>query len=85
MMGWECPRCHRTYNPNVQQCHACPSGLSTLGGEAGRIERRQQVEGALIQGAADISKDRNPGSQSLCCCGYKAAGRPAVCPVHGAA
>lgn len=30
MTGWECPRCHRTYAPEVQQCRKCPFEGSQL-------------------------------------------------------
>ena len=23
--GWECPRCHRVWNPSVLCCHHCPA------------------------------------------------------------
>ena len=23
-LGWECPRCHRVWNPSVLACHHCP-------------------------------------------------------------
>jgi hypothetical protein len=29
-IGWECPRCHRAYAPEVEQCKKCPYEGSQL-------------------------------------------------------
>ena len=32
--GWECPRCHRVWNPTVLACHHCPEPAAFTAKEA---------------------------------------------------
>ena len=36
--GWECPRCHRVWNPNVLACHHCPEPAPVRDSDPGPIE-----------------------------------------------
>jgi hypothetical protein len=33
--GWECPRCHRIWNPSVLACHQCPEPPAFIAKEGG--------------------------------------------------
>ena len=36
--GWECPRCHRTWNPSVLSCHHCPQPPASAESDPGPVE-----------------------------------------------
>ncbi len=29
-LGWECPKCHKVFNPDVQQCWTCGNNNATI-------------------------------------------------------
>ena len=53
--GWECPRCHRVWNPSVLACHHCARKLSGLrhGSKRAPCCTEGQIEGALRDAFAE--------------------------------